>query len=75
MRTEVERYFARLGEQEVEKTTLYKMKPIRNQLAIAHLSMSLVAYAPSILMEQPKKIRCYFTFADDWIPELFSNAA
>ncbi len=66
LRTEVERYFARLGDREVEQTTHYKPKIIRNQMAIAHLTMSLIGYAASILIDQPQKIRCYSTFADDW---------
>jgi len=68
LRTEVERYFARLGDREVEQTTLYKMRAIKNQMTIAHLSMSLVAYAAAIIMKQPDKIRCYRTFADDPFP-------
>lgn len=62
-RTEVERYFARLGDREVEQTTHYKIKSIKNQMTIAHLSMSLVAHAAAILLRQPGKIRCYRTFA------------
>ncbi len=75
LRTEVERCFARLGDREVDKTTHYKIKSVKNQMAIAHLSMSLVAYAASILIQQPEKIRCYSTFADDWIPDQFRLAA
>lgn len=67
-RTEVERYFARLGDREAEQTTHYKMRSIKNQMAIAHLSMSLIACAAALLMKQPDKMRCYHTFADDWIP-------
>ncbi|MCG2661126.1 MAG: transposase [Kiritimatiellae bacterium] len=63
LRTEVERYFARLGDREVEQTTHYKMRAIRNQMTIAHLSMSLIAYAAAILLDQPEKIRCFRTFA------------
>lgn len=65
MRTEVERYFARLGDREVEQTTYYKLRTVKNQMTIAHLSMSLIAYAAAILLKQPDKIRCYETFADD----------
>jgi hypothetical protein len=65
LRTEVERYFARLGDREVEQTTHYKMRTIRNQMTIAHLSMSLIAYAAAILLDQPEKIRCFRTFAID----------
>jgi len=63
LRTEVERYFARLGDRELEQTTHYKMRSIKNQMTIAHLSLSLVAHAAAILMEQPDKIRCYRTFS------------
>lgn len=61
-RTEVERYFARLGDREVEQTTHYKMKSVRNQMAIAHLTMSLVAHAAALLLDRPERIRCYRTF-------------
>ena len=63
LRTEVERYFARLGDREAEQTTHYKLRSIQNQMTIAHLSMSLVAYAAAILLNKPEKIRCYRTFA------------
>ena len=63
LRTEVERYFSRLGDREVEQTTHYKMKIIKNQMTIAHLSLSLVAFAAAILLKQPDKIRCFRTFA------------
>ena len=63
LRTEVERYFSRLGDREVEQTTHYKMKSIKNQMTIAHLSLSLVAFAAAILLKQPDKIRCFRTFA------------
>ena len=66
LRTEVERYFSRLGEREAEQTTHYKLKIVKNQMAIAHLSMSLVANAAGILMNQPDKIRCFRTFAKDY---------
>ena len=72
IRTEIERYFSRLGEREAEQTTHYKLKVVKNQMAIAHLAMSLVAYAAGILMAKPDKIRCFRTFAKDHI---FSSAA
>ena len=75
LRTEVERYFARLGDREAEQTTHYRPKIIKNQLAIAHLTMILIAYAASILIDQPDKIRCYSTFADDWQYEPLQKAA
>jgi len=68
LRTEVERYFARLGDRECEQTTHYKIRAIKNQMTIAHLSLSLVAHAAAILMEQPDKIRSYRTFAREPVP-------
>jgi IS5 family transposase len=68
LRTEVERYFARLGDREAEQTTHYNMKSVKNQMTIAHLSLSLIAYAAAVLMKQPDKIRCYRTFAHEYIP-------
>jgi len=68
LRTEVERYFSRLGDREVEQTTHYDMRSIKNQMTIAHLSLSLIAYAAGVIMKQPDKIRCYRTFARDYIP-------
>lgn len=63
LRTEVERYFARLGDREAEQTTHYKLRSIQNQLTIAHLSMSLIAYTAALLLKIPNKIRSYRTFA------------
>jgi len=68
LRTEVERYFARLGDREVEQTTHYDRRSIKNQMTIAHLSLALIAYAAAVLLKQPDKIRCYRTFAHDYIP-------
>jgi hypothetical protein len=63
----IEQYFARLGDREVEQTTHYKLRSVQNQMTIAHLSMSLIAKAAAVLMQQPEKIRCYRTFAkDNW---------
>ena len=70
LRTEVERYFARLGDRELEQTTHYKMRSIKNQMTIAHLSLSLVAHSAAILMEQPDKIRCYRTFSREPLTSL-----
>jgi transposase len=68
LRTEVERYFSRLGDREVEQTTHYNLRSIKNQMTIAHLSLSLIAYAAAVLMKQPDKIRCYRTFAHNYTP-------
>ncbi len=73
LRTEVERYFSRLGDREVEQTTHYKMKSIKNQMTVAHLCLSLVAYAATILLKRPDKIRSYRTFAH--CPFLVQRAA
>lgn len=58
----IEQYFSRLGEREVEQTTHYKLRVVKNQMTIAHLSMSLIALA-SAQLQCPEKIRCYRTFA------------
>lgn len=59
----IEQYYSRLGDREVEQTTLYHFNAIRNQMTIAHLAASLIAVAAAILLKQPDKIRCYRTFA------------
>lgn len=63
LRTEVERYFSRMGEREAEQTSHFKYLAIRNQISIAHLTLSLTALAAGIL-KRPDKIRCFRTFAD-----------
>jgi hypothetical protein len=68
IRQGVEQYFARLGDREAEQTTHYKLRSVQNQMTIAHLSMSLVAYAAAVLMKRPDKIRCYRTFAKEPLP-------
>jgi len=57
-----EQYFSRLGGREVEQTTHYKLRVVKNQMTIAHLSMSHIALAAAQLQCQ-EKIRCYRTFA------------
>jgi len=59
----IEQYFSRLGDREVEKTTHYSLKAVRNQMTIAHLAASLIAVAAGIILKQPDKIRCFRTFA------------
>ncbi|HJZ05415.1 MAG TPA: transposase [Patescibacteria group bacterium] len=59
----VEQYFARLGDREVEQTTHYTFKTVRNQMTIAHLTASLIGVAAAILLKQPEKMRCHKTFA------------
>ena len=62
-RQSIEQYFARLGDREVEQTTHYSLKSVRNQMSIAHMCQSLVAVTAAILLKQPEKMRCYRTFA------------
>ncbi len=57
----VEQYFSRLGDREAEQTTHYKLRGVKNQMTIAHLSMSLIALAAAEL-GRIEKIRCYRTF-------------
>ena len=59
----VEQYFARLGDREVEQTTHYALKTVRNQMTIAHLTASLIGVAAAILLKQPEKMRCHKRFA------------
>ena len=63
-RTEVERYFSRFGPREVEEISQYKYRSIRNQMSLAHLTLSLTALASAIILKRPDKIRCYKTYAD-----------
>jgi hypothetical protein len=65
LRQTVEQYFSRLGDREAEQTTHYQLRPVQNQMTIAHLSMSLVAYAAAVLMKKPDKIRCFRSFAKE----------
>jgi len=60
----VEQYFARLGDAEAEQTAHYGLTAIKNQMTIAHLTVSLIAVAAAIHLKQPEKIRCYRTFAE-----------
>lgn len=64
LRTEVERYFSRLGDNEAEQTSHYNYKSVRNQMSIAHLTMSLTAVAAAIILGAKDKIRCFRTFAE-----------
>ena len=59
-----ERYFSRLGDREAEQTTHYNYRAIRNQMSIAHLTMSLTAVAAAIILERKDKIRSFRTFAE-----------
>jgi len=63
-RTEIERYFSRLGPREVEEVSQYKYRSIRNQMTLAHLTLSLTAIAAALVLERPDRIRRYKTYAD-----------
>ena len=63
-RTSVERYFASLGPRDIEEIASYKYRSVRNQMTIAHLTLSLTAIAAAVVLKQPDKIRCYKTFAE-----------
>ena len=63
LRTGVERYFSRMGEREAEQTSHFNYLSIRNQMTIAHLTLSLTALAAMIL-KRSDKIRCFRSFAD-----------
>ncbi len=58
----VEQYFSRLGDREVDQTTHYKLRRVKNQMSIAHLCASLIALA-AVNLGCKEKIRCYRTFA------------
>lgn len=63
-RTGVERYFSSLGPRDIEEMAVYKYRSVRNQMTIAHLTLSLTAIAAALILKKPDKIRCYKTFAD-----------
>jgi len=58
----VEQYFARLGSIEAYQTTHYSIKTVKNQMTIAHITLSLIALA-AVTINKKEKIRCYRTFA------------
>lgn len=62
IRFSIEQYFARFGDRTIEHTNHYSFKSIKNQIAIGHLSMSLIALA-AVSLNKPEAIRCYKTFA------------
>ena len=62
-RTEVERYFSRMGDREAEQTSHFNYLSIRNQMSIAHLTLSLTALA-AVILKRSDKIRCFRSFAD-----------
>lgn len=65
-RQAIEQYFSRLGDREAEQTTHYSFTSISNQMTIAHITASLIAVAATIHLKEPRKMRCYRTFADQY---------
>jgi hypothetical protein len=61
-REKIEHYFARFGDCEVEKTSHYEYRSIKNQMTLGHLTMNLVA-ASAVALGHPENIRCRRTFA------------
>ena len=62
-RTEVERYFSRMGDREAEQTSHFNYLSIRNQVSITHLTLSLTALA-AVIQKRSDKIRCFRSIAD-----------
>lgn len=61
IRFSIEQYFARFGNRMIEHTKHFSLKSIKNQMAIGHLAMSLVALA-AVNLKNSDAIRCYKTF-------------
>ena len=64
LRTEVERYFSRLGPREIEEMSTCKYRSVRNQMTLAHLALSLNAVAAALVLKQPEQIRRWKTLAE-----------
>ena len=64
LRTEVERYFSRLGPREIEEMSTCKYRSVRNQMTLAHLALSLNAVAAALVLKQPDQIRHWKTLAE-----------
>ena len=54
LRTEVERYFSRLGERKAEQTSHYKLRVVQKQMTIPHLSMSLITKSSGYRCRVPR---------------------
>ena len=61
-RVKIERYFSRLQDITSEDVPYYSIKSVRNHVALAHLSLSLVALT-ALKLGRPDKINSYLTFA------------
>ena len=62
IRVKIERYFSRLQAITSEESTYYSLKSVRNHVALAHLTLSLVALT-ALKLGKPDKINSYLTFA------------
>ena len=62
IRVKIERYFSRLQDITSEDAPYYSLKSVRNHVALAHLSLSLVALT-ALKLGRPDKINSYLTFA------------
>ena len=62
IRVKIERYFSRLQDITSEDAPYYSLKSVRNHVAPAHLSLSLVALT-ALKLGRPDKINSYLTFA------------
>lgn len=61
-RVKIERYFSRLQDITSEDAPYYYLKSVRNHVALAHLTLSLVALT-ALKLGKPDKINSYLTFA------------
>jgi len=62
LRITVEQYNSRLATMNIERTMHFNFKAVKNQMKLAHLTLSCVACAAADA-GQIEKIRCYKTFA------------
>ena len=51
------------GDREAEQTSHFNYLSIRNQMSIAHQTLSLTALA-AVILKRSDKIRCFRSFAD-----------
>ena len=62
IRVKIECYFSRFQDITSEDAPYYSIKSVRNHVALAHLTLSLVALT-ALKMGRPNKINSYLTFA------------
>ena len=61
IRVKIEHYFSRLQDITSEDAPYSSIKSVRNHVALAHLTLSLVALT-ALKMDRPNKINSYMTF-------------